>query len=151
VQRKLTLSEYIKRRNGASLGSSGSLRKMLYRSLGAGTFIGFWKYWNPLFGYALGRFVYAPLRRWIPSSFAFMLTFIVSGAIHDLVSTVLRGSATFLFVPWFFLLSVGALMGRALQMDFSNQSWPIRALVNTAYITTGLVLTLVIKFMFAIP
>lgn len=36
--KRLTLSAYVKRRNGVPLGASGSLQNMLVRSLGAGTF-----------------------------------------------------------------------------------------------------------------
>jgi hypothetical protein len=58
--KKLTLSEYVKHRNGLPLGASGSLQNMLIRSFGAGTFARFWQYWNPIWGYALGRYIYAP-------------------------------------------------------------------------------------------
>jgi len=61
-KRKLTLAQYVRRRNGVPLGASGSLRNMFYRSLGAGSIAGFWRYWNPVFGYYLGRYIYAPLK-----------------------------------------------------------------------------------------
>ena len=60
-------SEYVERRNGVPLGSPGSLRGVLRRSLGADTLGGFWRHWNPIWGYYLGRYVNAPLRRVMPS------------------------------------------------------------------------------------
>ena len=50
-QRKsLTLSQYVKFRNGVPLGDSQSLSNMLHRSLGAASFAEFWQYWNPIWG-----------------------------------------------------------------------------------------------------
>jgi hypothetical protein len=54
--RQLTMGQYILRRNGVPAGASGGLRNMLQRSFGARSFAVFWQYWNPVFGYILGRF-----------------------------------------------------------------------------------------------
>ena len=58
VEVKLVLSDYIKKRNGVPLGASNSLRNMLYRSLGAGKFSVFWRYWNPIWSYYLGKYIF---------------------------------------------------------------------------------------------
>lgn len=58
-----TLAQYVALRNGVPLGDGRSLRNMLQRSFGAASFAGFWQQWNPIWGYGLGRYVYAPLRR----------------------------------------------------------------------------------------
>ncbi len=42
------------------------MRNVFSRSLGAGWFAGFWRHWNLVWGYALGSYVYAPLRRFVP-------------------------------------------------------------------------------------
>lgn len=55
-KRGLTLSQYIRRRNGVPAGARGSLRNMFHRSLAASTFAGFWRHWNPMLGYALRLF-----------------------------------------------------------------------------------------------
>ncbi len=147
----MTLAQFIRRRNGVPAGASGSLRNMLQRSLGAGSFAGFWQYWNPVFGYGLGRYVYSPLKRVVPPAVALVMTFVVCGALHDLVTIAIRGSATFFFTPWFFLLAVGVLLGRAAGMDLSGRPWLVRAGVNFSYITVCLGLTLVVRRVFAIP
>ena len=141
----MTLSQYIRRRNGLPAGARGSLRNMLNRSLGAGSFAGFWQNWNPVFGYGLGRYVFMPLRRVLPSSIAVVATFVVSGAIHDLVTMAVRSSPAFLFTPWFFFLGLGVLVGHAVHMNLSDRSWPLRAAVNTAYVVTCLLIVLLLK------
>ncbi len=147
----MTLGEYIRRRNGVPLGASGSLRNMFHRSLGAGSFAGFWQYWNPVFGYGLGRYVFSPLKRALPPSAALIMTFVACGALHDLVTMAVRGSATFLFTPWFFLLGLGVVFGRAVGMDLSNRPWLLRAGVNLTYIVICLAMTLIARRVLAIP
>jgi hypothetical protein len=147
-QRHLTLAQYVRRRNGVPLGASGSLRNMLHRSLGAGTFAGFWQYWNPIWGYGLSRYVYSPLVRVMPLTAALIMTFVVSGAIHDLVVSAILGSATFVVTPWFLLLGLGLVFGRAANLDFSGRPWFVRALVNLGYIGLCLALTLIARRIF---
>ncbi|MCB9423451.1 MAG: hypothetical protein H6667_26885, partial [Ardenticatenaceae bacterium] len=141
-EQSLTLSQYVHLRNGVPLGDSKSLRNMLNRSLGAASFAAFWQYWNPIWGYGLGKYVYRPLRRILPPFTAFIVTFIISGGIHDLATMVIRGSFAFLFTPWFFLLGVGAVLGRAFGMDLAKRPWLIRASINFAYLLFCLALTL---------
>lgn len=147
----MTLSQYVRRRNGVPIGASGSLRNMFYRSLGAGSFARFWWYWNPVFGYYLGRYVYSPLQRILRPELALVMTFVVCGAIHDMVTIAVRGSLTVFFTPWFVFLGLGVVFGRAINMDFSNKQWPIRAGINIAYVSACLGLTLYIRSLLSIP
>lgn len=148
---RLTLTEYVRRRNGVPLGASGALRNMLSRSLGAPSFAVFWQYWNPLFGYGLARFVNAPLRRVLPSAVAVILTFVACGALHDLVAMSLRRSPTFPFSTWFLALGVGMVLGRAVGMDLSDRSWATRASVNIIYLVVCLVVAIVARRALRIP
>ena len=150
-RRKLTLSEYIRRRNGVPVGAPRSLRNMLHRSLGAGSFAVFWRHWNPIFGYYLGVYAYSPLRGVLPRAMALVLTFVLCGALHDLVTMAVRGSVTFLFTPWFFLLGLGVVFGRSVDMDFSTHPWVIRAGINLTYIFACLAVTLAARRIFSIP
>jgi hypothetical protein len=147
----LTLAQYVERRNGVPLGDSRSLRNMLHRSFGATSFARFWQYWNPIWGYGLGKYVYAPMHRVLPAAIALVMTFVVSGVIHDLVTMALRRSVTFFFTPWFFVLGVGVVLGRAGGMDLSSRSWQVRAGINLAYLLIGLAVTLIAKSALAIP
>jgi D-alanyl-lipoteichoic acid acyltransferase DltB (MBOAT superfamily) len=150
-RKRVTLSDYIRRRNGVPAGTSGSLRNMLRRSFGTGTLAGFWQYWNPVFGYGLARYVHSPLLRFVPSKAAVIVTFAICGALHDAVTMAIRGTPTWLFTPWFTLLGIGVIVGRAVGMDFSNRSFPIRALVNLPYITPCLAVTVALRRALSIP
>lgn len=59
----------------------------------------------------------------LPLIAAYLLTFVVSGAIHDLVIMALRRTFTLIFTPWFLLLGLGALTGRAAGLDLSAHPW----------------------------
>lgn len=144
-RRQLTLAEYVRRRNGVSMGAPGGLRNMLHRSLGAGSFGGFWRYWNPIWGYGLGKYVFAPLRTTLPPAVALLTTFAVSGALHDLATMLVSRSAAFLFTPWFFLAGLGVLLGRAVGMDLSARAWSVRATANLVYLAVGLAIALLIR------
>jgi hypothetical protein len=138
----LTLSQYIVHRNGVPAGARGSLRNMLHRSFGAPTFAAFWRHWNPVFGYALGRYIHAPLSRVVPAPIALVATFVFCGALHDAVTAAVRGAPAFLFTPWFFLLGLGVLLGRATGLDLAAQPWAVRAAANFGYVVACLAITL---------
>lgn len=138
----MTLREYVLRRSGTRLGGAGSLRTMLSRSFGASSFAAFWQHWNPIWGYALGRFVHTPVRRFAPTWVAVITTFLVSGLLHDAAVTVVRRSATFVVTPWFLLLAIGVLVARATDMDLSRHPWWRRAAANLAYVGGCLVVAL---------
>lgn len=140
----LTLAQYVHHRNGVPLGASGSLQNMLYRSFGAGSFKTFWQYWNPIWGYALGRFIYAPSQRFLPSALALILTFTISGALHDLATTLVRQSEAFFFTPWFFLMGLAIIVEQAFKINHSKFQWKVRASINFTYILACLGLTILI-------
>lgn len=115
---------------------------MLYRSLGAGSFARFWLYWNPIWGYALGRYIHAPLRRFLPSALALVLTFMVSGAIHDFVATIARGELYVLFTLWFLLMSIAVLLGQYFNIVYAAYPFIIRVAINLSVILTCFALAL---------
>jgi GR25 family glycosyltransferase involved in LPS biosynthesis len=141
MHRTITLSEYVKKRNGLALGASGSMTNMLKRSLGASSFYLFWQYWNPIWGYYLSRKVMKPLSGLFPIWLAIILTFAVSGALHDLAITLVKWQLTFLFTPWFSLMSLIVLATKKLSISFANSHWLIRALANISFIGVSLVVT----------
>ena len=111
----------------------------------------FWQFWNPIWGYGLGRFVYSPLKRVLPRALAVIMTFAISGGIHDLATMAVRRSPAFLFTPWFFLLGVGVVLGRLTRLDYSDHPWGVRAGINLAYVAICLVVTLIVKRLLPIP
>lgn len=140
--RAMSLGDYVQRRTGVPLGGAGSLRAMLQRSLGARSFAAFWQHWNPVWGYGLGRFVYAPARRLVPAPAAVLVTFLVSGLLHDAAATLVRRSPTFVVTPWFLLLALAVLASRATGMDLTRRPWWLRAVVNVTYVVGCLVASL---------
>lgn len=138
----MTLKEYIRKRNGVPLGSPKSLRNNLYRSLGAKNFSTFWNYWNPIFGYYLGKFIFKPLKKIFPSTVSLVLTFVVNGLIHDAVTTVYRGKVSVFFTVWFLLMAIAVLITNSLNHDYSKQVWIVRTLINVSIITICFLLTL---------
>ena len=97
----LSLSQYVKKRNGVPLGASHSMRNMLSRSFGAKSFPIFWQYWNPIWSYYLSRNVMRPLASFLPISLSILITFLVSGALHDLAVSVIKWNIIVFFTPWF--------------------------------------------------
>ncbi|MBI1280098.1 MAG: acyltransferase [Anaerolineaceae bacterium] len=141
----MSLTDYVQYRNGVPLGASSSLRSMLVHSLGAGTFAKFWQHWNPIWGYALGRFVYEPLNQFLPSSISLILTFIISGGIHDLATMLVRSAPAFFFTPWFFLMGIAVVFARLLKLDYSNQAFRVRVAINLTFILVCLMIAIGVK------
>ena len=138
---EITLIDYIKKRNGVSIGNPKSLRNNLYRSFGAKNFSTFWNYWNPIFGYYLGKFIFKPLKKTIPVSISLVFTFVFCGLIHDAITVVFRGKTSLFFTTWFLFMSLAVLSTKILEHNFSKQSWITRALINLGIIGICLILT----------
>ena len=112
MNKNLTLSSYVKRRNGVPLGAAGALGNMFKRSLGAASFDKFWQYWNPVWGYYLGRYVFYPLSLRLPQALALLLTFTVSGMLHDLAVILLKWQFVCFFTPWFTLMGIVVVVSK---------------------------------------
>jgi hypothetical protein len=140
MQKTLSLSSYVKKRNGVPLGASGSMRNMLSRSLGAKSFPIFWQYWNPIWGYYLSRNVMKPLNRFLPAWTAIFLTILVSGAIHDLAVSFVNAQPIFFFTPWFGMMGLIVVASNKFNISYGSFAWPIRASINVLMIgvTLGL-------------
>lgn len=134
MYKSITLQEYIKRRNGVALGAPGSMSNMLKRSLGAGSFHLFWRYWNPIWGYYLSRNVMRPVSKAVPLGIAVIITFGVSGALHDVAVSLIKLRLTFFFTPWFLLMSFVVLLTKSLNISYQRFQWPIRATINVSFI-----------------
>lgn len=128
------------------MGHSKSLSNNLYRSLGAKNFATFWTYWNPIFGYYLGTFIFKPLKKVFPVWLSLIGTFLFCGALHDAVTTLVKGEISWFFTVWFFLMSLGVLLSKGLQHNFSKQPWLVRTLINGCFLGLTLWATITIIF-----
>ena len=129
-KRSLTLAQYVKRRNGVALGGKGALTKMFARSLGASTFAGFWQYWNPIWGYYLGKLVFTPLKAKIPIFLAIILTFTISGFIHDIAIMLVTWKVSYLLTVWFTLMGLFVVLLDKSTISYQQWAWILRAIAN---------------------
>lgn len=141
----ITLTDYIKKRNGVSIGNPKSLRNNLYRSLGSKNFSTFWNYWNPIFGYYLGKLIFKPLKRFFPVAISLLFTFIFCGMIHDTVTTIFRGKISVFFSIWFLFMGLAVLITKTFKHNFSRQVWIVRTSINLSIISICLILTIYIN------
>lgn len=143
---RLSLGAYVKRRNGVAMSAPGSLQNMLERSFTATSFDRFWQYWNPIFSYYLGKYVFAPLKRVMPSAPALVLTFVFCGALHDVVTALARWDAAFMFTPWFFFMGIIVALSKAFDWQYAGVPVIGRAVINTSLIAACLYLAFLVGF-----
>jgi hypothetical protein len=141
MQSTLSLSQYVKRRNGVPLGDSQSMRNMFSRSLGAKSFPVFWYYWNPIWSFYLSRNVMRPLSNLLPKSMAIFITFLFSGGLHDLAVSLVKWKTIVFFTPWFGLMGLIVIISSKTDISYRKYSWPARAAINSTIIFTSLGLT----------
>ena len=141
----MNLSDYVKKRNGVPLGNSNSLRNMLTRSLGAGKFSIFWQYWNPIWGFYLGKYIFKPLKLILPQALSLIITFVICGFIHDLVIMLLKWKFTLLLTPWFLFMGLCVIIGGYAKIDYSKFPWIARAAINILVISSCLLIAYQVK------
>ncbi len=144
MKKSISLSQYVKKRNGVALGAPESMSNMLKRSLGAGSFHGFWRNWNPIWGYYLSRNVMKPLCQFTPLWLATILTFAVSGALHDVAVSLLKGQVFLFFTPWFVCMSSVVLLSHKWPLNYAHYSLNTRALINGSIIAVCYVISMAI-------
>ncbi len=144
---RLTLAEFTNRRIGAG-GHRQQLWNLLVRPFAAPSFIGFWRLWNPVYGYFLFFWSYKPLRQFMPRPLAELATFAVSGfVLHDLPLFAARRSFGMPYVTaWFVLAGAIAIAAEHARVDVS--SWPAAARIalNVTYLFTTLCVAVALTF-----
>ncbi|WP_390607910.1 acyltransferase [Alteromonas gracilis] len=149
MKSKLSLAQYVKKRNGVPLGASDSMKNMLSRSFGASSFPVFWHYWNPIWGYYLSRNVMRPVANFLPISLATFITFLVSGALHDIAVSIIKWKAILFFTPWFGLMGLMVIGSKRVGISYGHVSWPVRALINASFIFISLGITYFLETLYA--
>jgi hypothetical protein len=100
----------------------------------APSFAGFWRLWNPVWGYYLLYWCYRPARRMLPRAAAVLVTFTASGLAHNLLAVALSRRVNPFVTVWFTLYGVVAVVSDASGMDLSRFPGPARVAVNLAYL-----------------
>ena len=149
MKSKLSLAQYVKKRNGVPLGASDSMKNMLLRSFAAPSFPVFWRYWNPIWGYYLSRNVMRPIANFLPISFATFITFLVSGALHDIAVSIIKWKTILFFTPWFGLMGLMVIGSKGAGISYGHVSWPVRALINASFILISLGITYFLETLYA--
>ena len=149
MKSKLSLAQYVKKRNGVPLGASDSMKNMLSRSFGASSFPVFWQYWNPIWGYYLSRNVMRPVANFLPISLATFITFLVSGALHDIAVSIIKWKTILFFTPWFGLMGLMVIGSKGAGISYGHVSWPVRALINASFILISLGITYFLETLYA--
>jgi hypothetical protein len=144
-----SLSQYVKKRTGVPLGASNSMRNMLSRSFGAKSFPVFWHYWNPIWSYYLSRNVMRPLGKFLPNSAATFITFIVSGALHDIAVSIIKWKTIVFFTPWFGIMGLMVIVLKRSGASYGHVTWPLRALINASFIFVSLGVTYFLESIYA--
>ncbi len=137
MHKTLSLSEYVKRRNGVAMGAKYSMRNMLFRSFGASSFAIFWHYWNPIWGYYLSRYVMDPIRLTLPRWCAVICTFSVSGFLHDFAVSLVKWQIIFIFTPWFAAMGLIVVITEYCRFSYRSVPWLVRALINILIIVSS--------------
>ena len=112
------------------LGHKDSLRNMLSRSLGAGKFSVFWNYWNPIWGFYLGIYIFKPLKLFLPQALSLIITFVICGFIHDLAIMMLKLKFSLFLTPWFLFMGLSVVVSEYLKIDYSRFPWIVRSTIN---------------------
>lgn len=92
--RESSFGVFVARRPGlgaVDLGSAGKrpalgplLVRIFLRPFTAPSLVIFWRRWNPVYGYFLGKYVYGPIRAFLPRPLSMIATFAFSGFfLHD--------------------------------------------------------------------
>ena len=145
----LSLAQYVKKRNGVPLGASGSMTNMLSRAFGASSFWVFWQYWNPIWGYYLSRNIMRPLASFLPVSLAILVTFLVSGALHDIAVSIIKWKIVLFFTPWFGLMGLVVIVSKAVGISYGQFSWIARAIINASLVFVSLGVTYFLESLYA--
>ena len=102
-------NDYLGRKTGYRSTEWGRIVYMTRQSFTAPTFRAFWQNWNPLWSYYLTYKVYAPLRNHLPDGLALLLTFSISGFLHDVAAMAVLGRPFFLFTLLFSVFGLWVL------------------------------------------
>ena len=87
-----------------------------------------------LFGTHLAGYVYLPLKNHVPASLAVLITFAVSGALHDLAIGLLgRGWQGFITL-WLVFMGLVVVVSGALGVRYANLSFVGRVAINGGHL-----------------
>lgn len=105
----------------------------------------FWQFWNPIWGFYLGKYIFKPLKLILPQALSLIITFVVCGFIHDLAIMLLKWKFNLLLTPWFLCMVGVVILIDYAKIDYSKFPWIVRAGINISIILACLFLANQIK------
>ncbi len=151
-KQQMTLRQFIRQRLGDERDTTALFKRMLVLSFGAGSFREFWHYWNPVYGYFLYCYGYRPLRHLLPRPLCVIATFAASGFfLHDLpfgwwIRAIRTQSVPLPFVAlWFSQIGLLVVLTNALRLNWREQSFMVRAMLNIAFIALAFLFALYVQ------
>ena len=82
-----------------------------------------------------------PLSLVLSTKLATLLTFTISGAIHDLAISIAKQELYVFFTPWFTVMGLYTLIEIKLKLEFETKSWLLNASLNLVIMTVCFGLT----------
>jgi hypothetical protein len=104
---------------------------MLLKSFGAPSFEQFWWYWNPIWGYYLSKYVLRPVGKILPPWLSVLVTFAVSGFLHDLAVALIKLQPFLFFTPWFACMGLIVVLSKSMGWQYQATSLIARILINS--------------------
>lgn len=98
-----------------------------------------------MFSYYLYYRCYRPLARFLPRSLAVILTFAVSGAIHDLFASLVTADLFVLFAPVFVVFGLLVVVEERLGLSFTGTPFWLRATTYSVVIAGTVAVGVVIR------
>lgn len=119
------------------------LRQIFVRPFFAPSLHLFWRYWNPVYGYYLGKYVYRPCRRLFPHPVCVVITFAFCGLVlHDMLgwpAAIVYGRLPFpIITVWFTMIAVVVVVSEACRLRFDGLRASLRPLVHAGYLAVTL-------------
>ncbi|MFB2668973.1 acyltransferase [Shewanella xiamenensis] len=94
-----------------------------------------------MWGYYLSHNVMRPISQFLPMWLAVLVTFLVSGALHDLAVALVKWQTIFFFTPWFGIMGVIVIASNKYRLSYGTLPWIMRALINLLFIFSSFALT----------
>ena len=148
MQNSNAMRSYVLRRMGHKRGFA-LVTEMFHRAFTADSLANFWRYWNPVYGFYLARYVQRPLKRLVPRPLSVVLTFAFSGfVLHDMLGLwPVLVFKTGVFKPpfvtsWFTLVGLLVVLTEALGVSFAARSGQQRVTIHLVVLAATCALTL---------
>lgn len=103
---RVSLSKYISKKLDGVEGEIPRMIHMFKKSFSAPNFKYFWTYWNPIYSYVLGFYVYKPIKKVFSATIARTITFLINGIFHDIVVSLIMGKVSYLVTLLFLIYAI---------------------------------------------